>query len=109
MVLASLRHLLAKNPSKIPPPPSSTSSEQWPAVSTSASAAAAMVSSEMSSVGFSGPHHSPLLSPYPILALGFNHSAFMYEELAAAIGSLRRRTYWDKSSSVRAQRGVGNL
>ncbi|XP_070662972.1 putative proline-rich receptor-like protein kinase PERK6 isoform X2 [Malus domestica] len=43
-----------------------------------------MMSGDMSSSNFSGPHGPPLPPPHPNVAFGFNKSTFTYEELAAA-------------------------
>lgn len=43
-----------------------------------------MVSSEMNSSNFSGPHGPPLPPPHPSMALGFNTSTFSYDDLAVA-------------------------
>lgn len=43
-----------------------------------------MVSSEMNSSNFSGPHGPLQPPPHPSVALGFNTSTFTYEDLAAA-------------------------
>ncbi|KAL3651808.1 hypothetical protein CASFOL_004810 [Castilleja foliolosa] len=43
-----------------------------------------MSSSEMSSCGYSGPHHAPLPPPHPAVALGFNQSSFTYNDLVVA-------------------------
>ncbi|GER28957.1 kinase family protein [Striga asiatica] len=72
--------------SKLPPPPGSAnvSSEYNWVVGPPPPPPPMMSSSEMSSAGFSGPHHSPLPPPHPAVAMGFNQSSFTYNDLAVA-------------------------
>lgn len=73
---------------KIPPPPRSAgvSSElTWP-IAPPPPPPPMMCSSELSSVGYSGPLQVALPPPHPALALGFTQSTFTYEDLVAATG-----------------------
>ncbi|KAM3281751.1 hypothetical protein P3S67_027398 [Capsicum chacoense] len=44
-----------------------------------------MSSSELSSAAFSGPHQPPIPPPYPAMALGYNQSSFICDDLAFVI------------------------
>ncbi|KAK6136772.1 hypothetical protein DH2020_029485 [Rehmannia glutinosa] len=93
---------------KMPPPPGSAgvSSEHSWQIAPPPPPPPMMSSSELSSAGFSGPNHAALPPPHPAVALGFNQSSFMYEDLAAATGGFTQANLLGQGGFGYVHKGV---
>ncbi|KAL6526113.1 hypothetical protein OROHE_015637 [Orobanche hederae] len=93
---------------KMPPPPGSAgvSSEHNWQIGPPPPPPPMMSSSELSSAGFSGPHHAALPPPHPAVALGFNQSSFTYEDLAAATGGFAQSNLLGQGGFGYVHKGV---
>ncbi|KAL3614099.1 Proline-rich receptor-like protein kinase perk4 [Castilleja foliolosa] len=93
---------------KMPPPPHSAgvSSEHSWQIAPPPPPPPMLSSSELSSAGFSGPHHAALPPPHPAVALGFNQSSFTYEDLAVATGNFTQANLLGQGGFGYVHKGV---